>query len=451
MEKINGFACFIGSGNTYLYLAKALEAMEHRAWNGYFIDHGKPFRAGTVKEISRKDVDTNAAVGYCLAGGSPEETPNPIHGRIYLSEEERIIERIKRLKQEPADLAEALRGVDGDYSFAVLNEDGVVFARDPLGVKPLFMGRREGLLGLASEAKALRAAGLEAESVSPGFVYSADLKGVDRFLIRRIAGSDYLDVDLDEAADSVLRLVQSSLERRLKGRRVALGFSGGVDSSLLAVLSSRLSGVRLVSVYAAGSRDEAGAKASAELLGLDLIEICLGEKEVEKMVKDVSSLIERVSPMDVAIGLAVNSAASAARDEGCDGLILGQLADELFGGYLKYLRAYGERGAEAAQAMMVNDTQTAYKANIERDEAAASPYSELLLPYASCELAEYALSLHLKLKMNPEKNRRKIVLREAALKAGLPEKIVFKPKKALQYSTDLQKLVSKLQTHARKR
>ncbi|MEE9585586.1 MAG: asparagine synthase-related protein, partial [Nitrososphaerales archaeon] len=129
----------------------------------------------------------------------------------------------------------------------------------------------------------------------------------------------------------------------------------------------------------------------------------------------------------------------------------GQLADELFGGYLKYLRAYGERGAEAAQAMMVNDTQTAYKANIERDEAAASPYSELLLPYASCELAEYALSLHPSLKMNPEKNRRKIVLREAALKAGVPKEIVFKPKKALQYSTDLQKLVTKLHIYTGKR
>ncbi|MFQ6135284.1 MAG: asparagine synthase, partial [Nitrososphaerales archaeon] len=61
------------------------------------------------------------------------------------------------------------------------------------------------------------------------------------------------------------------------------------------------------------------------------------------------------------------------------------------------------------------------------------------------------LSLHPKLKMNPEKNRRKIILREAALKAGVPEKIVFKPKKALQYSSDLQKLVAKLHPDARKR
>ncbi|MFQ6135207.1 MAG: asparagine synthase-related protein [Nitrososphaerales archaeon] len=445
MERVNGFACFIGSGNTYSYLAKALEAMKHRAWNGYLVDCGETFRAGSTREIIQRDVDTKVAVGYCLAGGRDEEAPFPVHGRIYQRGEEPILERMKRLKLEPAELAEALRGVDGDYSFAVLSENGgVVFGRDPLGVKPLFRGRREGLVGLASEAKALRAAGLEAESVSPGFVYSADLKGMDRFLIRGIGGSDYLDVDLDEAAEMVLQLVQGSLERLLKGRRVALGFSGGVDSSLLALLSSRLSGIRLVSVYAAGSRDEADAKASARLLGFDLIEVCLGSERVEKMVKGVSSLIERVSPMDVAIGLAVNAAASAARDEGCDGLILGQLADELFGGYLKYLRAYGDRGAEAAQGMMVNDTQTAYRANFERDEAAASPYSDLLLPYASCELAEYALSLHPKLKMNPEKNGRKIVLKEAALKAGVPEKIVYKPKKALQYSSNLQKLVAKI-------
>ena len=45
------------------------------------------------------------------------------------------------------------------------------------------------------------------------------------------------------------------------------------------------------------------------------------------------------------------------------------------------------------------------------------------------------------LKINLVKDIRKVVLREAALKAGMPEDIAYRPKKAMQYSSGLQKFV----------
>jgi asparagine synthase (glutamine-hydrolysing) len=148
--------------------------------------------------------------------------------------------------------------------------------------------------------------------------------------------------------------------------------------------------------------------------------------------------------MALSIGVVVNEVALAARKEGCNAIILGQLADELFGGYMKYLRAYEQKGYEESQSMMMHDIKTAYKANFQRDEAAASFFTELLLPYTSFDLVNYAITLHPSLKMNIEKNSRKIVLREAALRAGLPENIVFKPKKAMQYSSKIQKYIEKM-------
>jgi asparagine synthase (glutamine-hydrolysing) len=91
---------------------------------------------------------------------------------------------------------------------------------------------------------------------------------------------------------------------------------------------------------------------------------------------------------------------------------------------------------------MIKDIAGAYSANIERDETAASPYTDLRLPYASLELVEYALSLHPRLKINPESDDRKIVLRKAALQAGVPKELALKPKKALQFSSNLQKMVT---------
>lgn len=432
-RRINGYACLIEAGEEHdidQHLTKALETMRHRAWAGYQY---------TVNKTSSR---SKIAVGYCLDGEDSVETAAPIHGSIYYSKNPNTPSEIEQLAEDPVKLAAALRDIDGDYALIFTSEEKVVFARGPLGVKPLFIGRSEKRVGIASEAKALKAVGLEAESVQPGFVYQASLEGIVRCPIRSASGSGQLHVGLEEAAETVLELLRRSVERRIKGGKIAIGFSGGVDSSLLTLLASQIGDVKLVSVYASGSRDEVNVKASARLLGLDLVEVALTPREVAEKIERIAEITEKQSAMDIAIGMAINTAASTARDEGCDCLLLGQLADELFGGYRRYLRVYSEEGVEAAHRAMVKDTFGAYSANFERDEAAASPYTDFRLPYASLELAEYALSLNLQLKINPENDERKIVLRKAALQAGVPKELALKPKKALQFSSNLQKIVA---------
>ncbi|MEM3624204.1 MAG: asparagine synthase-related protein, partial [Nitrososphaerales archaeon] len=100
-----------------------------------------------------------------------------------------------------------------------------------------------------------------------------------------------------------------------------------------------------------------------------------------------------------------------------------------------------DMGEEFAEDMMLKDIIEAHKNNFERDEKASSPYTEIRLPYANIDLVKYALSLPLSLKIDPLNDQRKLVLREAAIKAGLPKDIVLKRKKAFQYSSGLQKLL----------
>lgn len=438
---INGFVSFIGCNDVYPYLEKALKEMKHRAWHGYLIEDNENIIISCLKDLHHKKISSKILSGYCLHHVFQREKTFLIHGKIHQHNKQNNFSNIIQTDKDPAKIAKSLREVEGEYAFVTQKDNGLVFARDPLGVKPLFIGRREELIGISSEAKALRAIGLEPKSVSPGFVYYIDLFNLNKFIIKRIEQSNYLNVNLNESAETVLNLLQQSIKRCLKSKKIAIAFSGGIDSSLLAILSSEISDVKLISVYAEGSTDEFDTKNSAKSLGLDFIGICITEKKIKKIIKKINSLIEPQNPMNLAIGLAINEVALAANDIGCNELILGQLADELFGGYMKYLQAYKTKGYNEAHNMMVHDTQISYKNNFERDELAASPYIELLLPYASFDLAKYALSLHPNLKINIENNDRKIVLREAALKAGLPVEIAFKPKKALQYSTNLQKLI----------
>ncbi len=80
------------------------------------------------------------------------------------------------------------------------------------------------------------------------------------------------------------------MRRRVHGQgRVAISFSGGLDSSLLALLASRHADVVLCSAYALGSRDERQSERAAALLGLKLEAALLDEETLAKSVGEAPS------------------------------------------------------------------------------------------------------------------------------------------------------------------
>ncbi len=76
-------------------------------------------------------------------------------------------------------LVDALNQVEGAYSLVGLYDDGIIGARDPLGVRPLVLGRLGDTLILASETCALDIIGAElVRDVEPGEVVMIDKDGL---------------------------------------------------------------------------------------------------------------------------------------------------------------------------------------------------------------------------------------------------------------------------------
>ncbi len=70
---------------------------------------------------------------------------------------------------------------------------------------------------------------------------------------------------------------------------------------------------------------------------------------------------------------------------------------------------------------------------------------ELRLPFASFEIADFAMSLPLECKMELKADTlRKLVLRKVAFNVGMPASVVDKPKKAVQYSTGVNDAIKRL-------
>lgn len=113
-------------------------------------------------------------------------------GSIFSSsaDSEVIVHRLAKAKAERPEekLAEALRGIEGAYSLLIIIGDTLVAARDPLGWRPLVMGRLNGAYVFASETCALDIVGATVErEVKPGEIIAIAPDGTMRALDRGAA------------------------------------------------------------------------------------------------------------------------------------------------------------------------------------------------------------------------------------------------------------------------
>ncbi len=163
------------------------------------------------------------------------------------------------------------------------------------------------------------------------------------------------------------------------------------------------------------------------------------ESDVEKVLPRVVDLIEEPDPIKASIGVPFYWTAEKAAEAGFKVLLAGQGADELFGGYQRYVNEYVSYGEETVRRTMFDDVVKLHESNIERDVKICSFHDvELRLPFASYQIAEFAMSLPVELKIERKADSlRKLVLRKVAENMGLPKSIADKPKKAVQYSTGI--------------
>ncbi len=255
-------------------------------------------------------------------------------------------------------------------------------------------------------------------------------------------------MDALAAAERVRELLlEATRERVADVEEVAVAFSGGLDSSVIAVAANNC-GVKvfLVSVSLKNQPETQFTERAAEALGLPLRLETYEFNDVEAAVSPVLQLIGEPDAMKLSVAIPFYWTAENASKLGYNVLLTGQLSDELFGGYHRYLREYGKHGPEAVREAMRRDAVSSYEMNLQAFSPVCARHGvELRLPFADREVVNYALSLPAGLNIASADDRlRKRVLRKTAQLLDLPEFIVNKPKKAVQYATGVDKALRKL-------
>jgi asparagine synthase (glutamine-hydrolysing) len=157
-------------------------------------------------------------------------------------------------------------------------------------------------------------------------------------------------------------------------------------------------------------------------------------------------LIEEPDPVKISIGIPVHWAAEKTAKMNLKVMLAGQGADELFGGYKRYVDEYQLNGVRKAEETILKDITEMHAANLERDFKICNFHNvELRSPFIALRVVRFAMELPLELKIEPSSDSlRKLVLRKTAEKLGLPQAIVNRPKRAIQYATGVNEALRKI-------
>jgi asparagine synthase (glutamine-hydrolysing) len=415
----------------------------------------------SAEQLQTQDLKSPIAIGHVFSKILTPDKPQPIklddatlvfEGRIYhpKTQPSSIEFAAEKLKEKRDKNATALlKGFEGNFAFAVAEFERLIVGRDSLGLYPLYYGENTSLAALASECMAVWKIGIkEAKSFPPGYLAIVDKNGFKFKHVRTLSYPMVKPITMQTAVKKLQRLLKQSVKERVSGlKEVAVAFSGGLDSSLIAFLAKNLGvNVHLIFVSLKNQLEMEQVKEAAEALKLQSHVYLYSEKDVEEVLPKVLWIIEKPDPIKTSIGIPIFWTAEKTAEIELKILLTGQGADELLGGYRRYLNDYSRYGEEFVQKTIFNDIVKMHEVNFERDSKICGFHNiELRLPLVTYQLAKFALSLPLKLKIeSPNDQLRKIVLRKVAENIGLPPQIVNKRKRAIQYTTGVNKSLKKL-------
>jgi asparagine synthase (glutamine-hydrolysing) len=233
---------------------------------------------------------------------------------------------------------------------------------------------------------------------------------------------DVKDMTLEEAIVTAVHL---------RSDEGVTALSGGVDSTLVACIAGR----ECMAVGLEGSHDLRQAHHAASKLSLTCTLVEISPSDIEEALPVVLGTIPKKDPVNTAIALTQYFITRWAGEHGYQRIITGQAADEIFGGYSRYLQT------ETLEEDLVSDF-AGLEQQAERDQSIAALFGTYLsMPYLDMRVVRAARRIPAAEKV--QGNRRKVPLRTVAERFIGPE-LAWYEKKAMQYGSGVAKELSRL-------
>ena len=227
-------------------------------------------------------------------------------------------------------------------------------------------------------------------------------------------------------------LLVDAVEERIEDE-IAIAFSGGIDSTLLAFLAEKLQ--KKVTLYTIGfkeSKDMIAAKAVAKEMDWKLVTKELTIEELEETFRKVIAITKKCDPITVGVGTVTYYVSQMAKE---DCIFTGLGSEELFAGYERHQ-------TKDINAACWDGLMNIWERDIKRDQTIANHFERRIkLPFLDKELIQFSLNIPAELKVG---ERKKQILRDAAINLGLDKDIAYRKKSAAQYGSKIDWAMEKL-------
>ncbi len=232
-------------------------------------------------------------------------------------------------------------------------------------------------------------------------------------------------------AEELLSRIRDSISSLIEGAgAVAVAYSGGLDSSIVAALAKEITNVRCYACAMEGSYDATNALAFASQDHVELKMSTLDRAQFRSLIVETALILGTHDPVEVSYVAPIIQVLGSCDEET---LLTGAGADELFGGYSKYTHCRDPTEAMKQDLQKMRDELRLIQS------AAHALGKTVRTPFVSDRIIEFSDSLPIERKIDDK--ARKKVLREVAALIGLPAE--KREKKAAQYSSGILKAMER--------
>ncbi|MCI4433895.1 MAG: asparagine synthase C-terminal domain-containing protein [Thermoplasmata archaeon] len=239
----------------------------------------------------------------------------------------------------------------------------------------------------------------------------------------------YFDIADIHYEDILHNLLMNNIPR-IREKKVSVLLSGGLDSTIILALVKEHYDVIAYTTGIEGSKDINNAREVAKKFDVEHQPIIIGRDMVLNALWRLINKYTDLSVVELSFEIPFYIGVSRVRERN---IFTGQGADELFGGYNKYLKN---------PSLMERDIILLIGRTVPREmEIARSFNKSLHMPFISPGILKFAMDIPLDEKVGEE---RKIILRKLASRLGLPRDVMEREKIAMQYGTGVMKLLRKI-------
>ena len=356
---------------------------------------------------------------------------------------------------EHFDIDRIVKSLDAEFVFVIYDEQKelIYAARDPFGVRPLFIGfsniENTGFTEMyfSSEIKAINFCDYVTPFL-PGHYLKIDItKEITKDILNNyICFYSYPNKIIFNERENVLLnikelLIRAVTKRTMSDRTVGCLLSGGLDSSLVAsILSKLMPSIHFFSIGLEDGIDINASKRVIEFLQIPETHHHIVNFTVEEGLNMLEEVIEQLETYDITTIRASTPQYLLAKYISTKTPVIvlysGEGSDELFAGY-QYSKM-----APSAQLLLEDSKSLLHELymfdNLRTDRTTAKWGLEVRVPFLDKELVSYVLSVNPEFKMCNTEMEKKL-LRDA-FKGWLPDDILYRPKAAFSDAVSSKKV-----------